>query len=49
MFDIAKSLARIYHNNVTMTDWTNTTCHLEQYPAAEAFASSWENVHNVVR
>ena len=47
--DLAASLARIYHDNVTTTDWVNTECHLKEYPAAEAYKQCWENVHNTYR
>ncbi len=47
--ELATSLARIYHHNITMTDWVNTNCNLQQYPAAEAYKQAWNNIHNVIR
>lgn len=48
-YDLATSLARIYQRNLTMTDWDNTTCQLQQGAAAESFKNSWESIHTVIR
>jgi hypothetical protein len=47
--ELAKSLARIYENNLTMTDWVNVDCHLQLGSAAQAYTVAWENIHTVVR
>jgi len=47
--ELAKSLARIYDSNLTMTDWTNVDCHLQQGAAAESYKAAWENIHTVIR
>lgn len=47
--ELANSLARIYHNNVTESEWVNTECHLKEYPAAQAYKQCWDKIHNTYR
>lgn len=47
--ELAKSLARIYQQNLTMTDWVNVDCHLEHQTTADGYCTAWDNIHSVVR